>query len=731
MNRNEKSAGIRPAIAVGAAALVVVGAVISPATGSDSPSAAVTPYGCTVGEGNCIPTPEQCATGNFNGRWPKPDATLPAVDAPDLHRTAECIGGSPTGEPHVAKYIGGDLDRPCGAIIDADVLLAGQWDDPNYCPMDDNQGVLGHGRRYAPAVSGSGVVISEAPAASQVGADILTNGGNAMDAAVATVFAAGVLHPGMGGLGGNGHLIYRSASGEVAALDFEAVAPNAATPEMFDPSQVNAMGGLGDMPGWTGHRVVGVPGVPAGMSAALDRFGTISLADAVAPAVQIARDEAVVTTGAADDYYGGPVVDTTVNNMWVSDGAGPTGATPPQGKQVARLSLFPGSRIYLHDGRAPIPGDRLDLTDYADSLEQYGEYGPAAFYDVDDPHGTIARALVADMDNSRAHPVLPGDEGLMTAQDLKNYQAIWRTPISTSYHGAKVFGPPPPDAGPVQLLESLNILEKFDLAHIAFGSADYWHLLAETQKLTTSDANAYINDPAYATVPTDTLISKSYAAKRRELIDMAHAATDVQPGSIPGTPAPSATQASAVGHTDSVSVIDKWGNAVAITFSLNNNFGSAVVAPGTGFLLNSNLDAAPAHSPQEISAGKRAWSPITPTLVVRGGRTVLALGGVGGSTIPESVLQVLTNVIDYRQDLATAIDAPRLQEWTCCELDIEGWRVPTSVLDDLTARGHDIVDWGEYNIIPMIEAAGSTAPGMAEGVGDVRMHDQHAAVAAQ
>lgn len=738
MDSSRGPARVRLAIAVGATVVMVAGAAISPAMGSDAADA-VTPYGCTAGEGDCIPTPEQCATGNFNGYWPKPDGTLPAVGKPDLHRTAQCVGGSPTGEPHVAHYVGGDLDRPCGAIIEADVILAGFWDDPNYCEMDDNHGVPGHGRRFAPAVAGSGVVVSEAPAASQVGADILASGGNAMDAAVATVFAAGVLHPGMGGLGGNGHLVYRSASGEVAALDFEAVAPAAAKPKMFDPSQVNATGGPGAMPGWTGHRVVGVPGVPAGMSAALDRFGTISLADAVAPAVEIARDRAVVTPGAADDYDGGPIVDTTVDDpaaaaggpepVWVSDAAGPTGATPPQDKQVARLSLFPGSRIYLHDGRAPIPGERLDLSQLADDLVTLGRYGPAAFYDVDDPHGTIARALVADMDNSRAHPVLPGDEGLMTAKDLKDYRAIWRTPISTTYHGTQVYAPPPPDAGPVQLLESLNILETRNLSHVDFGSADYWHLLAETQKLTTADVGAYVNDPAFATVPTKTLISKAYAAKRSALIDMDHAATDVRPGSIPATPPATVTRASSVGHTDSVSVIDKTGNAVAITFSINDNFGSAVVAPGTGFLLNSNLDPAPAGSPQDIRAGKRTLSPITPTLVVRGGRTILALGGVGGSTIPEGVLQVLTDVVDYGQDLATAIDAPRLQEWTCCELDIEGWRVPGDTLRQLTDRGHSVVDWGEYYLIPMIEAAASPAPGSVTGVGDVRMHDQHTAVA--
>lgn len=649
--------------------------------------------------------------------------------APRFPRFADCLGETVNGEPHVIHYVGGDLNIPCGAIIDADLVVAGSWTDPNNCPVEDNHHTLGHGRRFVPAVQGSGVVVSESAVASAVGAKVLAQGGNAMDAAVATVFAAGVARPEQGGIGGNGHLVYRSATGETAALDFEAVAPAAATPDMF--AEPGVLGGPGAMPGWTGHRVVGVPGVVAGMSAALDRFGTITLKQAVAPAVELAEGGVLVTPELADDYFGPPFLDRTVDvpakglpgaptSVNVSDAALPVYPTGPRVNHV-RLSLFPeAARIYLRNGRPYIPQERLVQTDYANSLKLIGDYGPAAFYDASDPHGSIARAIVADMDHSRQAPVAPGDEGLMTAEDLKAYRAVWRTPVRTTYRGVEVIAPPPPDAGPIAVLESLNILEGFDLGKLGFGSADYWHLMAEVQKLVTADAYAYVNDPAVADVPTAELVSKRFAAQRRALIDMRTAATDVRPGTISGHPPATSMPDPRPAQTDTVSVIDKRGNAVAVTFSLNEHFGSAVVPAGAGFLLNSNLDAAPVGSPQEVRGGKHEISPITPTIVVRAGRPILALGGVGGLFIPEGVLDVITDVLDFGQDLATAVDAPRSQEFTCCTLVLEDWRTPQSVLDDLTARGHNLSGVGEYWGVPLIEAASSLERGRAGAVADPR-----------
>lgn len=702
----------------------------------------VTPYGCTPrttvdgvtslsGTDDCLPTPEQCATGSYNGVYPTQpsmvagDATTVASGGPLPRRIASCLGGG----GHVVHYVGGDLDALCGDIVEADNGLS--WEDPNFCPTQAEHGKRGHGRRYEAPVTGSGVVVSESQVASKVGAKVLRDGGNAVDAAVATVFAAGVGRPGNGGIGGNGHLIYRSAAGEVAALDFEAKFPAAATPEMFAPEAMGPLGGPGNMPGYTGHRIVAIPGVVAGMYDVEARYGAAGWVKALQyPIDLLDSGGAVMTPGATSDYANYPFVanqteDTPAGPFTVNEDVVPLAPLAPRRNQL-RMAMFPhAAALYTKDGRPYNPGEKLDPPEMKDDLRALQKCGKEIFYDVTstcDQHN-IGRLLIADMDQSRLHPVDRGDEGLMTADDLKGYTADWRTPASTTYHGLEVFGPPAPDYGAAQVLESLNILEPYNLGAMGFDTADHRHLLAETQKLARADAVQWIGDPKFSRDVTSTLTSKDYATKRRALIDMKTAATDVTAGDAAALPKRE-VPAPQVHNTDSVSVIDKWGNAIVVTFSLNQLFGSAVVAPGTGFLLNSNIDPAPVDSTQAVHGGHRAMSPISPIIVTKAGRTVLALGGVGGDVIPQNVLEVITDMVDFGQDVATAVDAPRSHEFTCCDLYYEDWRTPDSVIngaDGLVARGHTIKTQGEYMTQwGNVEAAASPSPGVATASGDRR-----------
>jgi gamma-glutamyltranspeptidase/glutathione hydrolase len=516
------------------------------------------------------------------------------------------------------------------------------------------------GSRFHPGVTSPyGVVATESPAAAAVGRDVLEHGGNAVDAAVSTVFALGVARPQSCGIGGGGFMVYRDHDGTVATLDFRETAPAAIKADTFT--------GPGLYQTFTGHTTIGVPGVVAGMDAALKRFGTISLRQAIAPAERLAQHGVTVLPSLADSIAA----------------------------NAERAKLFPGTAaIYLHpDGTPLTAGETLRLKDLARSLRRIMNRGASAFYE-----GKIAKLIVADMQA----PKLEGEQGLMTLDDLKAYQAKWRTPLIGSYRGREIDAMPPPTSGGTAILEMLNVLEGFDLRSAGMSSADADYDIAEAQRIAWADRNAYLGDPDFVSIPPQ-LTDKDYAAQRRAEIDPVHTHAYA-----PGTfPAATGADFNPNGSTTHMDVIDEQGNAVSLTCTIEQEFGSAVVAPHTGFLLNNELtDFSAPGTANEPAPFKRPRSSMSPTIVAQGGVPVLATGGAGGSRIIMGALETILDTIDFGQDLPHAVDAERLDDQGSATLEIEDARVDPSVLAELENRGYTLNRKGEYNIRPRVQLAG-------------------------
>lgn len=537
------------------------------------------------------------------------------------------------------------------------------------------------GSRFREAVSSNGgTVASVSEQAGRVGIRILDGGGNAVDAAIATTLAVGVSRPDLCGIGGGGFLAYRDASGEVATLDFREEAPARITPDAYQ--------GAGIYRSFTGHKTVGVPGTVAGMAKAAGRFGSMPFARLVRPARKLAANGVVVT-----------------EDLSASIAA-----------NSERLRLFPASaRIYLVEGTVPYPpGSTLVQKGYARSLRRIERRGPRAFY-----RGRIARLIVRDMkENAGGYP---GDEGLMRRGDLRRYRAKWRAPLRTDYRGHEVLAVGPPTSGGLLAIEMFNILKNFDVPSFEPFGADRLHYTAEAQKIAWADRDAYVADPDHTNVPTELLASEAYAAERATEIE-GDQAKDYEPADRPGPePAPGYDQPGAH-HTTHVSVVDAEGNAVSVTCTVEFLFGSAVVAPGAGFILNNQLtDFSAPGTANEPEPGKRPRSSTTQLIVSRGGRPVAVLGGAGGPRIPMGVIMTGQNVMDFGLDLAHAIDAERLNEPACCQMTLEDLRIDPATQVELENRGHQIVREGEYGGSPIVQAAGvNPATGKQEAVSDPR-----------
>ena len=529
------------------------------------------------------------------------------------------------------------------------------------------------GSAFRPAVSGKlGVVATEAPAAARVGRRVLERGGNAVDAAVATVFAIGVVRPQSCGLGGGGFMVYRSHKGRTAALDFRETAPAAFTPETLQ--------GEGLHEEFTGHLTVGVPGTVAGMDAALKRFGTLRLSRAIAPAVRLAKN--------------GFRVRQTLSDAMAAN--------------ADRLMLFPAAASqYLRNGEPYPAGSVLRQPDMARSLALIAKDGPRAFY-----RGRIARLIGEEMERTRQNPIA-GDAAVMTTEDLASYGAKLRRPLGGTYRGNGIVAMPPPTSGGVALIEMLNILEGYDLGALGQSTADSLHLMAESQKIAWADRNEYIADPDFVRQPVGTLTSKRYADRRRAEIDP-NLAKAFEPGLGPydGSQATAAATGES-GTTTHLSVIDRKGDAVALTCTIEQEFGSAVVAPGTGFLLNNELtDFGEPGTANEALAGKRPRSSMSPTIVTRGGKPILVTGGAGGSRIIMGVVQTVLNRLDFGLDIAHAVDAERIdaQQEPAGPMLVEDARIDPGVLAELERRGHTLTREGEYAARPRIQAAGYAHP---------------------
>jgi gamma-glutamyltranspeptidase/glutathione hydrolase len=539
------------------------------------------------------------------------------------------------------------------------------------------------GTRYHEGVNGTaGVVATESPAAARVGRGVLARGGNAIDAAVSTVFALGVARPQSCGIGGGGFMLYRSPDGTVRALDFRETAGAA--------MKADSLSGPGLHKTFTGHLTVGVPGTLAGMASALDRFGTLSLRDALAPAAKLANDGFRV----------------------------PTSLSGAMARRAKDIALFPATAAqYLKNGAPYAPGEVLKQPDLARSLRLIQDKGISALYG-----GALARAIVRDM---RAPRPETKDPGLLTVKDFAAYRPIWRTPVHTTYRGRDVFGAPPVTSGGTTMLELLNILEGFDLKGMGEGSAQAVTAISEAQKIAWADRGAYLADPAFVRQPLSALLSKDYAAQRRAQINLNKAQT-FTPGvfaSPSAAPRAAGEDFNPHGSTTHVSVIDAKGGAVSVTCTIEQEFGSTVVAPGTGFLLNNELtDFSSPGTANEPAPGKRPRSSINPTIVVQDKTPVLVAGAAGGSTIIMGPTLAVINTIDFGMTLPQAVDAERFDDQGSNKLTIEDARFSPAVLAQLTAEGYTLSRSGEYGPVPRMQLAGLTPgpSGLATAVSDSR-----------
>jgi gamma-glutamyltranspeptidase/glutathione hydrolase len=497
----------------------------------------------------------------------------------------------------------------------------------------------------------NGMVVAQERRAARIGVEILDRGGNAVDAAVAVGFAMAVTYPRAGNLGGGGFMVIHRANGENVAIDYRETAPAAATPTMF----LGANGEPDPAKSRDSALAIGVPGTVAGLALAREKYGSgkFSLADLIAPAIALAQS-------------GVRIEDDTADSL-------------PAARE--RLARWPAAaRLFLKNGGEPLEsGDRLLQFDLADTLRLVAEKGPDGFY-----QGRIAKKLVAAIREAG---------GIMTTDDLKNYRALVRAPVRGSYRGYDVISMPPPSSGGVALVEMLNILESYELGQLPNAQAQ--HLIIEAMKRAYADRAVFLGDPAFVEVPVKGLTSKAYAAALRATItDKATPASEIKPGN------PKAHEGD---NTTHFSVIDRDGNAVANTYTLNFSYGLGMVADGTGVLLNNELDdfaakagAANAYGLVQYEAnlpgpGKRPLSSMSPTILLKDGRPVLVTGSPGGSRIITAVLQIILNTLDFHMSIDKAVSAPRLHDqWLPDQVSVEPGFDP-ALLADLAARGHKIV----------------------------------------
>ena len=480
--------------------------------------------------------------------------------------------------------------------------------------------------RVVVARGGSGMVSTTDRVASEVGAEVLRRGGNAVDAAIATHFALAVVNPEAGNIGGGGFMVLRTANGQTAALDFRETAPLAATRDMY----LDARGELTDK-SRIGHLAAGVPGSVAGMWAAHQRFGSMEWAELLQPAVHLA--------------LGIVVHDRLAESLQRFEGD--------------LLRYRSTSSVFLVNGRAPRVGDRLAQRDLAETLERIRRSGDSGFY----------RGRTADLIESE----MRRGGGIMTREDLRRYEAVWRTPIEFQYRRHTIVSMPPPSSGGATIAEILNILEGFDLRSLGYLSRDHVHLWAEAVKRAFVDRNTYLGDPDFTAQPVERMISDAYAAERRKEIrvDAATASSGVHPG-MGGMPHHSAMLREG-DHTTHYSVVDRSGNAVAVTTTINSLYGSLATVSGAGFLLNNEMDdfaARPGSANQfglvqgainAIEPKRRMLSAMSPTILIDPtGRVKLVTGSPGGPTIITTVAQMISNVVDFEMDIAAATAAPRL-----------------------------------------------------------------------
>ncbi len=504
--------------------------------------------------------------------------------------------------------------------------------------------------RFHPVFAENGMVATQEAVATRIGVDILKRGGNAVDAAVAVGFALAVTLPRAGNLGGGGFmLVHQASSGKTFAIDYRETAPEAATENLY----LDADGRVNKKRKRFSHQSVGVPGTVAGLVLAAEKFGNLPLAELITPAIQLARNGIKVTPDLA-------------------------GSIKARRKRLRRHPST--AAVFLHpDGSPYRSGELLRQMDLASSLALIAKRGASAFY-----RGSIARHITTEM---VAH------NGLITARDLRTYRAKLRKPVVGSYRGYQIVSMPPPSSGGVHLIEMLNILESYPIEFLGHNSADTIHLMVEAMKRAYADRSKHLGDADFWPVPVTGLISKDYAASLRSGIDMERATPSMD--IAPGQP-----QKYESNQTTHFSIMDAQGNAVSNTYTLNFSFGSGIMAPGTGILLNNEMDdfsAKPGEAnaygligakANAIAPKKRPLSSMTPTLVFKNGQPFLATGSPGGSRIITTVLQVIMNVIDHKMNIAEAVSAPRIHhQWLPDEIRTEDG-ISHDTANVLRQRGH-------------------------------------------
>lgn len=504
-----------------------------------------------------------------------------------------------------------------------------------------------------PVYAKQGIVVSTERMASEVGVEILKKGGNAVDAAVATGFALAVVHPAAGNIGGGGFMLIRFSDGTTAAIDYREKAPQAAHEKLYLDKNGNLIKNLNHK----GFLAVGVPGTVAGLTLALEKFGTLPLKELLKPAIELAEKGFPVTYALSRDLF----------------------------YQAGEFKKYPAStRAFLKNGEIPYkPGEILTQKDLAATLKRIAKHGRDGFYS-----GKTAELIEKDM---------KANGGLITREDLAAYKAVIRKPVETSYRGYTIYSMPPPSSGGITLSIMLNILERYNLTELGHNSAAYIHLVSEAMRRAFADRAKYLGDPDYnPNMPVDWLISKKHGKELRNTINLEKASVS-DPNRFDWELEST--------ETTHFSVVDAQGNAVSNTTTLEFWYGSKIVVDGAGFLLNNEMgdfNPWPGHTdttgligtkPNLLQPGKRMLSSMTPTIVAKDGKTFMVIGSPGGRSIINTVLQTILNVVDFGMNIFDAIDAPRFHhQWLPDVIKIEKFGSTKDSIRLLEKMGHRI-DW--------------------------------------
>jgi len=526
----------------------------------------------------------------------------------------------------------------------------------------------------------NGMVVCAYPEAAKAGLEVLKKGGNAVDAAIAIQFALAVTHPTAGNIGGGGFMVYRSAKGETNTLDYREKAPAAATANMYLDSAGNV---IADKSLHT-HQASGVPGSVDGLAEAHRKYGKLKWADLVQPAISLAKSGFLLTEKLA----------ANLNSM-----------------QNTFKKLNPGKSYYLKEGGWKA-GDTMIQEDLAATLELIRDQGRTGFYE-----GKVADELIAEMQSGN---------GLITKSDLKNYHSVWRKAITGQYKSYKIITMPPPSSGGIALLQLLRSVEPFPLKRFGFNQDSTVQVMVEAERRVYADRSKYLGDPDFYKVPVDSLLQPKYTDMRMKSFNWNQAtpSSSIQPGSFVGYESDQTTH---------LVVVDKEGNAVSITTTLNGSFGSGIVVKGTGFLLNNEMDdfSSKPGTPNmygliggkanSIQPGKRMLSSMTPAILEKDGKLFMAVGTPGGSTIITSVFQTILNVIDFDQSMQRAVTSKRFHhQWLPDEVEVEKEALDTATTQKLEKKGYKILPHGP---IGRVDAILKTKWGYYEGGADPRGDD--------